>query len=70
MNTNTNWDAYPIFCIASHLLIKNPTLSSELDYCWEDATALYNQFLESKFNDLNQSELDCINEFMNATPTH
>lgn len=71
MNTNANWDAYPIFCIASHLLIENPKLSNELDNCWADATALYNKFLDSKFNDTNRSELDCINEFLiDATTTH
>lgn len=60
---------YSIFCIAATLLSNDPSLNLELDRCWEEATELYKRFLDSEFNDLNRSELDCINEFMNSTLT-
>jgi len=52
---------YPIFCIAVHLLGGR---EGELDIVWRDAKKLYSSFLDSEFNDLNKSELDCINNFM------
>ncbi len=53
---------YSIFCIASQLLKGR---ERELDLVWEDATKLYEDFLVSGFNNLNESELECINEFIN-----
>jgi hypothetical protein len=53
--------SYSIFCIASQLLEGN---DRDLDKVWETATELYDEFLASKFNDYNQSELDCINKFL------
>ena len=52
--------SYGIFCIASQLLNQD----SDLDVVWEKATNLYIDFLSSKFNDVNKSELDCINNFL------
>jgi hypothetical protein len=54
-------NSYSIFCIASQLLEGN---ERDLDVIWETATKLYDEFLNSKFNDYNKSELDCINEFL------
>lgn len=50
---------YGVFCIASQLKEER-----DLDNVWETANKLYEQFLISRFNDSNESELDCINEFM------
>jgi hypothetical protein len=53
--------SYSIFCIASQLLEGK---ERDLDEVWETSTKLYDEFLESEFNDYNQSELDCINNFL------
>lgn len=53
-------EGYGIFCIASQLLLN----SKELDICWEKATLLYEVFVVSKFNNPEESELDCINNFL------
>jgi hypothetical protein len=54
--------SYSIFCIASQLLKDN---ERELDIVWQNATELYNEFLNSSFDNVNESELDCINDFLN-----
>jgi len=54
-------NSYSIFCIASQLLEGK---ERDLDEVWETSTKLYDEFLNSKFNDYNKSELDCINEFL------
>ena len=53
--------SYSIFCIASQLLIDN---ERELDLVWQNATELYEEFLNSSFDNVNESELDCINNFL------
>ena len=53
--------SYSIFCIASQLLEDK---ERDLDEVWETSTKLYDEFLESEFNDYNKSELDCINNFL------
>ena len=53
--------SYSIFCIASQLL---ESKERDLDEVWETSTKLYDEFLESEFNDYNKSELDCINNFL------
>jgi len=53
--------SYSIFCIASQLLTDN---ERELDVVWQNATELYNEFLNSSFDNVNESELDCINNFL------
>ena len=40
--------------------------TKELDIWWDEAIELYKEFLNSKFNDFNQSELDCINQFITS----
>jgi len=52
---------YGVFCIASQL-----QENRDLDVMWNSAIKLYEQFLVSKYNNHNESELDCINEFMKA----
>lgn len=51
---------YGVFCIATQLQQNN----RELDIIWYEATILYNEFLVSTFNNIEKSELDCINEFL------
>lgn len=63
-NTEPTPTPYSIFCVASILLSHYNHHNDALDLCWEKATGLYNEFLASEFNDIKQSELDCINEFM------
>jgi hypothetical protein len=41
----------------------------ELDILWETACAVYQDFLDSKYNNPNKSELDCIHEFINYQNT-
>ena len=50
---------YGVFCIASQLKKER-----DLDNVWEIANKMYDQFLTSEFNNHNESELDCINEFL------
>lgn len=52
---------YGVFCIASQLKEER-----DLDNVWETANKLYERFLISEFNNSNESELDCINEFMKS----
>jgi hypothetical protein len=58
--------SYSIFCIASQLLNGR---EDELDLVWQDANELYDEFLNSEFNNVNKSELDCINDFLNQRLT-
>jgi hypothetical protein len=55
--------SYSIFCIAAQLLKGR---EDELDLVWEEAIELYNEFINSEFDDQNKSELDCINDFLNT----
>ncbi len=61
-----NNNSYSVFCIASILLRHDPDYYNELDRCWDKARELCEEFNNSKFNDLNQSELDGINAFMES----
>jgi hypothetical protein len=57
---NNHWDSYGVYAIA--LQLKDPEWA--IDVQWQDAIDLYEQFYSSEWNDVNQSELECINEFM------
>ena len=52
---------YGVFCIAAQLEQNN----RELDVLWDKALKLYDEFQNSKFNNPEESELECINEFLN-----
>jgi hypothetical protein len=47
-------------CIAAQLEQNN----RELDVLWDKALKLYDEFQNSKFNNSEESELECINEFL------
>lgn len=55
------WQSYGVFAIAIQLEGKDYKV---IDLLWEEAIDLYKEFLISEFNDINKSELDCINKFM------
>jgi len=55
--------SYGIFCMAIAMNNKHQN-TSELDIWWDKAIELYDEFIKSEFNNPNQSELDCINEFI------
>jgi hypothetical protein len=55
-------ESYGVFCIAAQLEQND----RELDVLWDKALKLYDEFINSEFNDFEQSELDCINEFLKA----
>ena len=50
---------YGVFCIAIQL--KN---NRDNDVRWSKALKLYDKFIDSDFNDSEESELECINNFM------
>ena len=52
--------SYGVFCIAAQLEQNN----RGLDVVWDKAIKLYDEFRNSRFNNLEESELDCINEFL------
>jgi len=59
MKTNY-WNAYGVYCITI-----NANLKSEfLDRQWEEAIDIYEDYLKSKYNDENKSELECINDYL------
>ena len=60
MQTNKHWQSYGVYAIA--LQLKNPEWG--IDVQWQEAIDLYEQFYSSIWNDVNRSELECINEFM------
>ena len=60
---NSYSDSYGVFCMAM-LMDKHNT--KELDVWWDEAIELYKEFINSEFNDHNQSELDCINRFITS----
>lgn len=55
------WKSYGVFAIA--LQLKNQSYHG-IDQWWQDAIDLYEEFLNSEYNDLNKSELECINKFI------
>jgi hypothetical protein len=59
-NTNKHWESYGVYAIA--LQLKNPEWA--IDVQWQEAIDLYEKFNSSEWNDVNQSELECINKFM------
>ena len=64
--------SYGVFAIATYIQQVEAIDSNEardLDSLWDEAIFLYNNFVVSKFNDVNQSELDCIYQFLNAPMT-
>jgi hypothetical protein len=56
------YPAYGVFCMAMAM----GGDKDELDAWWDDAIGHYERFLDSEFNDINQSELDCINEYVKS----
>jgi hypothetical protein len=56
-------NSYGIFCIAMAMDVEDQN-TRQLDIWWERATKLYDEFIDSKFNNTTESELDCINNFM------
>jgi hypothetical protein len=58
--TNKHWQSYGVYAIA--LQLKNPEWG--IDVQWQEAIDLYEEFYSSIWNDVNRSELECINEFM------
>ena len=60
MKENRLSDYYGVFCIAIQLEQNH----RELDVLWDKALKLYDEFRNSKFNNLEESELECINEFL------
>jgi hypothetical protein len=73
MNKPINhWDSYGVFAIATYIQQVEAIDSNEtrdLDSLWDEAIFLYNNFVVSKFNDVNQSELDCIYQFLDSPMT-
>lgn len=55
------YPAYGVFCMAVAL----GGDKYELDAWWKVAIWHYENFLDSKFNDVDKSELDCINDYVN-----
>ncbi len=56
-------NSYGIFCMATAMNNEDQN-TRQLDIWWDKAIELYDEFANSKFNDHNQSELDCINQFI------
>lgn len=72
LNQINHWDSYGVFAIATYIQQAEAETSSEtrdLDSVWDEAISLYNRFVVSKFNDANQSELDCIYQFLDTPMT-
>jgi hypothetical protein len=62
MKTNQNLlinNGYGVFCIALQL-----EDNRDNDVRWDKALKLYDEFIDSDYNDPYESELDCINNFM------
>jgi hypothetical protein len=57
---NNHWDSYGVFAIAQLILTKYDAL----DIAWEEAIKLYNEFYSSNYNNMHESELECIYKFM------
>jgi hypothetical protein len=56
-------NSYGIFCMAM-AMNKEDQNTTQMDVWWDKAIELYDEFANSEFNDYNQSEVDCINQFM------
>lgn len=59
-HVTNHWNSYGVFAIAQLILTKYDAL----DIAWEEAIKLYDEFSSSYYNDMNQSELECIYKFM------
>lgn len=57
-------NGYGVFCIALQL-----EDNRDNDVRWSKALKLYDEFINSDFNNPEESELECINEFMNFIGT-
>jgi hypothetical protein len=65
MNTNPNFlNAYPVFIMHEQLNLHGFFEDQSLDLIWESCCGHYNDFLNSKFNDSNKSEYDCIADYV------
>lgn len=58
-------NSYGIFCMAM-AMNKEDQNTTQMDVWWDKAIELYDEFANSEFNDYNQSEVDCINQFMTS----
>jgi len=62
---STDTDSYPIF-VMSQLTIANGIIDNDLPYdeIWPLANQHYHAFRNSKYNDENRSEYDCMMEYI------
>lgn len=63
------FEAYPVFIMHEQLLIAGKlshTYGQGLDAVWEHCILEYTMFLKSRFNSENESEYDCIVEYVNS----
>jgi hypothetical protein len=56
------FNAYGVFCI-TNVMLANGYKNEDLDIFWNEVNAEYKKFYFSKFNDCNESELDCIKKY-------
>jgi hypothetical protein len=56
------YGGYGVFCMA----IAIGGDPNELDAWWDDAIEHYDRFTDSEFNDIKQSELECINNYVKS----
>tara|TARA_R100000655_G_scaffold97158_1_gene139959 strand:- start:1030 stop:1239 length:210 start_codon:yes stop_codon:yes gene_type:complete len=55
---------YGVYCIID-MAVGIIDKKEGYDIAWNKGIQLYDKFLNSKFNNPNKSELDCINNFLN-----
>jgi hypothetical protein len=58
------WNSYGVFCMTDRMLAMGYKIDG-LDIFWSDAIREYEKFLNSEFNLVSKSELDCIDEYLN-----
>lgn len=59
-------ESYPVFCMAILLRQKEEFDDhSNLDEWWLFAQRIYRHFLQTKYNSVNRSELDCMIDYIN-----
>ena len=68
MNTTTETDQAYYTYVTLHLLEVNGFFTDDetCDERWSNATAHYQQFLDSKYNDHNESEYSCIEAYIES----
>jgi hypothetical protein len=60
-------NSYPIFMIGYDFILKQLKNNNiPTDDAYRICERVYNDFLSSKFNDENQSEYDCISDFIDT----